>query len=85
MPASLKSPRKETLSVEFPSPPSWMKGPVKPSSGEHQPRAYCFSALAFLVGCFSDSGLRTCGFTAVSSTAVVPVTSALKVAPAGTR
>ena len=33
----------------------------------------------------TGSGLRTCGFTAVSSTGVVPVTSELKVAPAGTR
>ena len=62
-----------------------MKGPVEPSSGGREPRAYCFGALAFLVGCLSGSGLRTCGFTAVSSTAVVPVTSALKFAPAGTR
>ncbi len=31
------------------------------------------------------ASLRSCGFTAVSSTGVVPVTSLAKVAPAGTR
>jgi hypothetical protein len=41
--------------------------------------------VAFFARCFSASGWRTCGFTAVSSTGEVPATSELKVALAGTR
>jgi hypothetical protein len=44
--------------------------------------AYC---AVFLAGWRSASGFRTCGFTTVSSTGVVPLTSELNVAPAGTR
>ena len=39
----------------------------------------------FAAGCRSGSGLRVSGFTVDSSTAVVPVTSTEKSAPAGTR
>ena len=48
-------------------------------------RADYIDAAFFFIGCFSASGLRACGFTAVSSTGVVPVTSLENVAPEGTR
>jgi hypothetical protein len=44
---------------------------------------YCAVAF-FFIGCLSASGLRACGFTAVSSTGVVPGTSLENVAPEGT-
>ena len=43
------------------------------------------AAYFFFAVCFSGSGLRSCGFTALSSTGVVPCTSFVKVAPEGTR
>jgi len=54
-----------------------------PRSVQRREPAYC--AAAFLYLWRSGSGLRACGFTAVSSTGVVPLTSVLNVAPAGTR
>ena len=44
-----------------------------------------FAAAFFFAVCLSGSGLRSCGFTALSSTGVVPCTSFVKVAPEGTR
>ena len=64
---------------------------TSPSLRRKRPRNSCFTTgrvayfAVFLAGCLSGSGLRTSGFTAVSSTGVVPVTSAPKFAPAGTR
>ena len=58
----------------------WTRGTVIQS----QPRAY-LPAAAFFFGWRSGSGSRACGFRAASSTGVVPLTSELNVAPAGTR
>ncbi len=46
---------------------------------------YCMAMAAFLWAWRIARGLRGCAFTAVSSTGVVPCTSAAKFAPAGTR
>jgi len=53
-----------------------------PRSVQRREAAYC---AFFFAEWRSARGLRACGFTAVSSTGVVPLTSELNVAPAGTR
>ena len=74
---SLNEPQEELLQVA--------RDPALRSRGprivERKEPAY----FATFFGWRSGSGLRICGFTAVSSTGVVPVTSELKFAPAGTR
>jgi len=48
-------------------------------------RGHTTGYFAFLVECFlSGRGLRTSGFTCVSSTGIFPGTSAAKLAPEGT-
>jgi len=64
----------------FPEP-----GRVRRTIGQFRRADYFAAAFIFFIGCLSASGLRACGFTAVSSTAVVPVTSLANVAPEGTR
>jgi hypothetical protein len=54
------------------------------SAGEAEQACYLAAAFLWCTG-FMPRGLRTSGLTIVSSTGVVPLTSAVKVAPAGTR
>ncbi len=77
-PVSLNALRKKLFQV--PQTPAF--GSRSPRSVQPREPAYC---AAFFVEWRSASGLRACGFTAVSSTGVVPLTSELNVAPAGTR
>ena len=79
MPASLKSQLEVTLYSNSTEPLIVDEGLGRNVARRAAAAPYC----AF--GCLSGSALRTCAFTAVSSTAVVPVTSEAKLAPAGTR
>ncbi len=66
-----------------------MAEPHEPAHWRTDPRGWIdehrLTYCAELRRCLSGNGLRACGLIAVSSTGVVPVTSALKSAPAGTR